>query len=147
MPRKKGPGRPRNIGRPKITGKYAKKKSPTIKEIKGIVRKSDKAWSKRKPKSMEDLRELARTRGQQCFLDGGVTGTNEYVVCRKCGKKECYCYPDCNALLHVKRNANINNLPFIEQIAQDLAEELGCDWNDAIKMLLEEHYPSTLELL
>jgi hypothetical protein len=147
MPRKRGPGRPRNVGRPKITGKYAQKKSPTIKEVKGIVRKSERAWMKRKPRSQKDLQDLYNTCGIQCFLDGGITGTSEFVVCRKCGKKECYCYPDCDALLHVKRNANISGLVEIEDAAQTLAEQLGCEWDDAIKIILTEQYPLTLELL
>lgn len=147
MPRKRKPGRPRRPGRPKITGKYAKKQSPTIKDLKGIMRKTDHAWSKKRPKTLKDRNDLMNTCGDACFLDRGVSGTNDYAVCKKCSKKTCYCYPDCDALLEVKRLAYSKGQFNIEQSAQDLAEELGCDWNEAIKFILTEKYSKTLQLI
>ena len=147
MPRKRKPGRPRNPGRPITTGKYAAKISPEIKDIKRLVLKAERAWAKKKPKSQKEFQELMSTCGQGCFLDGGLSQTNEYAICKKCSKKECYCYPDCDGLFHVKRKANLDGITTIEQAAQYLTERLGCEWDTAVKMLLSEKYPNTLQLL
>ena len=147
MPRKRKPGRPRNVGRPKTTGKYAKKESPTIKELKRIVRKTERAWSKKRPRTNKHKKDLMNTCGTSCFLDKGLSRTNDYAVCKKCSKKTCYCYPDCDALLTVKRHASAKGITEIQQSAQYLANELGCDWNTAIEFLLTEKYSETLELI
>ena len=145
--KRKGPGRPRKRGRPRTTGKYIRKVPSEINQIKKIVQSKEKAWTKKKPHGTIEMTELLSTCGTNCFLDKGVTQTNDYAVCAKCSKTDCLCYPDCDGLLFVKRLAAHRGIDYIEQIAQSLADELGCDWSTAIKYILQSQYSNTLSLI
>jgi len=147
MPRKRGPGRPRRVGRPIITGKYTQKQEYAIREIKGIVRKAEHSWTKKKPHTDHDRYDIINTCGKACFLDNAKSNTNNFAICPKCSKTICHCYPDCDALLLVKTLANKNKLYDIERNAQYLADQLECDWNTAIKYLLTTKYLNILTLL
>lgn len=155
--KRKGPGRPRKRGRPRTTPRrYYYKRRPQrktsevsrkLKDIEKLVQYSEREWNKKKPKTRTHFDELMITCGPECFLDRGITKTNEYAVCPKCSNKDCYCFPDCDGLLHAKIKANKSGKPFIEQVAQELSEELNCDWDTAIKYLLLDKYSKTLSLL
>lgn len=147
MPKKRRPGRPRRVGRPIITGRYARKDDYAIRQIKALIRKSEHAWAKKRPHTHHDRQDILKVCGKPCYLDAGLSGTNDYAVCPRCSKSMCNCFPDCDALLMVKRLANKNGLHDIEAIAHALAEDIGCDWITAIKYLLATKYHKTLELI
>lgn len=146
MPRKRRPGRPRKRGRPRIRRRTAPK-SDVTKHLEKLVHTTERKWSSKKPHTKKDRNDLIQTCGKECFLDSGMSNTNDYAICPKCSKKQCYCYPDCDALLSVKRTAVRRNLPFIEHSAQHLADELGCSWSEAVKYILINKYPGSLDMI
>lgn len=139
--------RPRRPRKRKRRQPRKRRKSIVTKNLEKLVRDSERRWSSKRPKTKKERNDLLQTCGRMCFLDAGMTGTNDYAICDKCSRNECYCYPNCDGLLNVKRIANKRELPFIEHTAQYLADELECEWTEAVKIILLNKYPDSLNLI
>lgn len=116
--------------------KRKKIKTPVRQEIKDyekIINQYEKYWKKIKPRTKKERDDLLNVCGDACFMD--QFNTNDYSVCQKCDRNACFCYPDCYGLLHVARKAAKDNNYAAAFLAHSLAQDLGCDWKEALMVL------------
>ncbi len=118
--------------------------NPVIKVVKDTVHRNEKEWNHNGPRTLLEKQDVFKHCGAACFMN---TTNPDYAVCGKCSKDQCFCYPDCAGLMHVKRLAAHRGDKKVEGAALGLADQLGCDWTNLLKNQFVSKYSKSLRLL
>jgi hypothetical protein len=75
-------------------------------------------WDKLKPRAENQLQEIFSHCGPQCFADAN----HRIPICPKCDHMQCYCHPECGALLYAYKKG------YDQDTMLRYAKMMGCGW-------------------